>query len=293
MIKSKKFINKKCRPWRTLFRDIVKFSIWHTSYWPFTFAFGQYFYRFSYKSVLSYSGIVYTLRTVNVIYITLVVLTGWANRRQLGRDSAGNGAATAVAATPAVATTAAGPTAAGAAATAAIGNLLFCFPLLTLGNVLSLRPPVHFSIIVFLLYFFQNQPNYGQGLTSSGGPYQVRPWLNVPMQQSRFRGPPSCIYVPAAARTPIVPVPAVVGPPFLPPQPLGPRTFPPQEHHLLAPHPYNAVSVDELERKRERRREKNRRYRAAITELKAWDAELFAAGYNMPMSRLRQEPYEQ
>ena len=122
--------------------------------------------------------------------------------------------------------------------------------------MLSLCPPVYSSIIVFLLYFFQNQPNYGQGLMSSGGSYQVRSQLNVPMQQSRFRGPPSCTYVPAAARTPIVPVPAVAGPPFLPPEPLGPRTFPPQAHHPLAPHPYNAVSVDELERKRERRREK-------------------------------------
>ena len=164
MINYKKFINKKCWPWQTLFRDIFKFSIWHTFYWPFTFAFGQYFYRFSRKSDLSDSGIVYTLRMVNIIYIILVVLTGWANRWQLRRNSAGNGAATAVAAIPAVTTTApclaagpaeaappaAGPTAAGAAATAVIGNVLFCFPLLTLGNMLSLRPPVHSSIIVFL-----------------------------------------------------------------------------------------------------------------------------------------------
>ena len=53
------------------------------------------------------------------------------------------------------------------------------------------------------------------------------------------------------------------------------------------------MSVDELERRRERRREKNRGHREAIKELKAWDAEFFADGYDTPMSRLRQQRYEQ
>ena len=33
----KKFIEKKYRPWRALYRDIFNFLIWHTFYWPSTY----------------------------------------------------------------------------------------------------------------------------------------------------------------------------------------------------------------------------------------------------------------